>query len=174
LQLCSPAETPRLSRDRLLHFLSQLPCHCPRHMAQAESASRATSRHSRETRADPADKAWSKLPSVFTCKQPRATARLREIGADDGPTRETFGSEAYLCIRLQKGEFSNRLFSLRKRGAKQNDVGQICGCRCADGICRGLHSSASAITCCRICRTTAATGEGLRLPFDGAVQLPRT
>ena len=60
----------------------------------------------------------SSLWRVFTGKQSRATARLREIGADDGPTRQTFGSEAYLYIRLQKGEISNRLFSLRKRGGE--------------------------------------------------------
>jgi len=74
----------------------------------------------------------------------------------------------------RKESFPTDCSVLENGGAKQNDVGQICGCRCADGICRGLHSSASAITCCRICRTTAATGEGLRLPFDGTVQLPRT
>ena len=60
----------------------------------------------------------SSLWRVFTCKQPRATARLREIGADDGPTREILGSEVYLYIRLQKGESSNKLFGLKKRGGE--------------------------------------------------------
>ena len=42
-------------------------------------------------------------------------------------------------------------------------------------LCGSLHSSAAAtFSSCRVRSATAATREGLRLPFDGAVQLPRT
>ena len=34
--------------------------------------------------------------------------------------------------------------------------------------------AAATFSSCRIRSATAATREGLRLPFDGAVQLPRT
>ena len=65
----------------------------------------------------------------------------------------------------------------RKKGERNNDVVQIIlGCRCGSDLCRSLHSSAAAATFSSrgIRSATAATREGLRLPFDGAVQLPRT